>query len=481
MIRLLLLPTLLLPIAVHAAEPPERRPNVLFISVDDMNCDLGCYGHELVESPHIDRLAARGVLFDRAYTQYPLCSPSRSSLLTGRRPDAIRIYDLQTHFRETTPGVITLPQLFRQNGYFVARAGKIYHYGNPGTIGTSGLDDPDSWNLVINPAGRDKAEEHLITNYTPKRGLGSSLSVLAAEGADEEQTDGLVATAIISLMEQKRDEPFFLAAGFYRPHCPYVAPAGYFERYPFDAIHIPTVSPSDIEDVPPPALDSTKPWPHFGVAEEDARRSKQAYFATISFVDAQVGRLLDALERLGLAENTVVVFWSDHGYSLGEHGLWKKTALFERSVRAPFIIAGPGVAKGVCRSPVEFLDIYPTIADLCRLSAPKGLDGVSLRSVLEDPDVRRDRPAYSQQHRGRLRGYSVRTDRWRYTEWGDNGDAGVELYDHSSDPGEETNVAEDPRHAETVRQLRPLLHKVSQSAAAISSREADPRPRRRDR
>lgn len=462
LLRRLLLVVSALALCGSALAADDAKLNVLFIAVDDMNCDLGCYGSDIVRSPNIDRLAKRGVVFERAYTQYPLCSPSRSSLLTGKRPDAIKIYDLQTHFRDTTPGLVTLPELFRKNGYFVARAGKIYHYGNPGTIGTSGLDDPQSWDQVVNPAGRDKAEEHLITNFTPKRGLGSSLSVLQAEGSDLEQTDGLVATSVISMMEQHRDEPFFLAAGFYRPHCPYVAPKDYFKLYPIEKILMPAVSQADITNVPPAALDSTKPWPWFGVSEDEARQSKQAYYAAISFVDAQIGRLLDKLDELQLADKTLVVFWSDHGYFLGEKGLWKKTSCFERVARAPLVVAGPGVAHGVCKCPVEFVDLYPTVADLCGLEAPGTLDGVSLRTLLENPDAAWDRPAYTQQHRGRnLRGYSVRTGKWRYTEWGPDGRAGVELYDHDSDPEESVNLAANGRHDDVIAELKPLLHKVS--------------------
>lgn len=460
-----------LPLATATLDAADRSPagrlNVLFIAVDDMNCDLGCYGHDLVKSPNIDRLAARGVRFDEAYCQFPLCSPSRSSLMTGRRPDSIRIYDLKTHFRDTTPGVVTLPQLFRKNGYFVGRVGKIYHYGNPGDIGTPGLDDPASWQVAINPAGRDKAQEPLITNFTPKRGLGSALCLMAADGTDEEQTDGLVATAAVSLLEQHRNEPFFIAAGFYRPHCPYVAPKRYFELYPLDKVTVPTVSPADVADVPKPALQSTQPWPWFGVGRDEARKSKQAYYATISFVDAQVGRLLDALERLGLAENTVVVFWSDHGYFLGEKGLWMKQSVFERSARVPLLFAGPGVkAGGTSPRPVELLDLYPTLADLCGLSAPERLEGTSLRPLLENPQAPWDRPAYTQVHRGNLRGYSVRTGRWRYTEWGDDGAAGVELYDHESDAEENKNLAKDTGHAATVAELKPILHKVSRAGAS---------------
>jgi iduronate 2-sulfatase len=436
------------------------RPNVLFISVDDMNCDLGSYGHPLVRSPHIDGLAARGVRFDRAYCQFPLCSPSRTSLMTGRRPDTTQVFNLSKHFREVLPDVVTLPQLFQKHGYYVARVGKIYHYGNPGDIGTDGLDDPASWQHRVNPSGRDKAEENLIVNYTPKRGLGSSLSVLAAEGTDEEQTDGMVATEIIKLMEANRDKPWFLAAGFYRPHCPYVAPKKYFDLYPLEQIQMPSFSDAEMKQIPPLATAFTRPWPYLGATEEEARKSKQAYYATISFVDAQVGRLLDALDRLKLTDNTLIVFWSDHGYHLGEHGLWKKQSTFEESARAPLIIAGAGVksAGKPCLRPVEFVDLYPTIADLCGLRPGDGLEGVTLRPLLDNPDAPWNRPAYTQVMRGNVPGHSVRTQRWRYVEW-DNGKQGRQLYDHERDPRELTNLADDPRHAATVKEMQALIKK----------------------
>ena len=438
-------------------------PNVLFIAVDDLNHDMSCYGDPLVQTPHLDRLARDSTVFERAYCQYPQCSQSRSSMLTGLRPDTIRVYDLRTHFRNTTPDAVTLPQLFRQHDYFVARAGKIYHYGNPGDIGTDGLDDKPSWDLVINPAGRDKAEEHLVTNATSQRGLGSSISWLASEGTDEEQTDGLVATSIISLMEQHRDRPFFLAAGFFRPHSPYIAPKRYFDLYPLERITMPEVSREALAGVPPLALASSNPWPWFGVSREEARLGKQAYYATVSFVDAQVGRLLDALDRLGLADNTIVVFWSDHGYFLGEKGLWKKQSNFERVARAPLILRAPGVTSaGLCGRPVEFIDIYPTLADLCGLPIPDTLEGVSLRPLVIDAQTAWDRPAFTQVHRGRdVRGYSIRTQRWRYTEWGVEGSEGIELYDHEADPDEENNLAAAPEHAELLTQLQTELHRIS--------------------
>jgi uncharacterized sulfatase len=445
-----------------AQAPSSRPPNVLFIAADDLNNDLGCYGHALVKTPNIDRLAARGVRFDRAYNQYPLCNPSRASLMTGLRPDTTRVYDLQTHFRTIVPDVVTLPQMFRRNGYFAARIGKIYHYGNPGDIGTDGLDDAPSWNAVVNPRGIDKDEEALLTNYTPNRGLGSSLSLYASPAPDEQHTDGKVAAETIALIEQHRDRPFFIAAGFYRPHCPFIAPKKYFDLYPLERIPAPRFSPPDLAQVPKAAL-----WmdpPHWGVSERGQREAIQAYYASISFLDANVGRLIDALERLRLADNTIVVFWGDHGYLLGEHGQWMKQTLFEGSARAPLVLAGPGIAKGRASTrPVEFVDLYPTLADLCRLTPPAELAGRSLRPLLTNPRAVWDRPAMTQVRRtiegSTFMGYSLRTDRWRYTEW-DDGQRGAELYDEVGDPRELHNLAADPKHRPTVAQMKQLLQRV---------------------
>ena len=456
--RPLFLLALIAIVASAAFAAPARQPNVLFIAVDDMNNDLGTYGHPLVKSPHIDRLAQRGTRFDRAYTQFPLCSPSRTSLMTGLRPDVTQVFNLQKHFRDVIPNVVTLSQLFKNNGYYAGRVGKIYHYGNPGDIGTNGLDDEASWTERFNPKGRDKTDEHLIVNHTPSRGLGSSLSVLKAEGTDEEQTDGMVATQAIKMMEANRDKPFFVAAGFYRPHCPYVAPKKYFDLYPIEKVTMPQGPWDYIKSVPPAALSSTNPWPWLGVKEQQARESLQAYWAAISFVDAQIGRLLDALERLRLADNTIVVFWSDHGYHVGDHGLWKKQSVFERSARAPLIIAAPSQRAKGRGSPrtVEFVDIYPTLADLCGLTPPANLAGKSLRPLLDNPAATWDRPAFTQVWRNTFPGHSVRTERYRYTEW-DHGKQGVQLYDYSTDPQELKNLANDPAHAKTVAELQKLL------------------------
>lgn len=456
----LLLAMLLVSPNEPALSQSAQKPNVLFIIADDLRNELGSYGSRIAKTPNLDRLAKRGMRFDAAYCQYPVCNPSRTSLLTGLRPDTTRIVDNNTNFRTTMPDVVTLPQLFRQNGYRSTSFGKIFHRGLTMEDLRTDMDDKASWDEVryfqTTPLGF-KGEGRNLTD-----GKLAWCNWRAAEGGDEDQPDGQIAREAINVLEQraKDKQPFFLAVGLHKPHDPFIAPKKYFDLYPMDKIAAPKFSTDEWKTIPEAAL-----WikdPHFGVNAQQQREAIQAYYASISFVDANVGRLLDALDRLKLTENTIVVFWSDHGYLLGQHGQWMKQSLFEGSARNPLIVAGPGVAKGKA-SPrtVEFVDLYPTLADLCGLNnAPKNLAGRSLRPLLSNPRAVWNKPAITQVQRGgannRFMGYSLRTERWRYTEW-DGGRKGTELYDETNDPREMTNLADDPKHAKTVAELRRLL------------------------
>jgi iduronate 2-sulfatase len=470
---------------ILAAVPPcsaaeGRKPNVLLIVSDDLNVSLGCYGHSQVKSPRIDELAKSGVRFDRAYCQFPLCNPSRASFLTGLRPDQTGVLENATQFRMNVPDAISLPQLFQKNGYFVARVGKLYHYGVPTQIGTDGLDDPPSWQKVINPRGRDKDDEPKIFSLVPGQ-FGGTPSWLAADGGDEEQTDAIGAAEAIKLLEQNKDKPFFLAVGFYRPHTPYVAPKKYFEMYPREEIRLVDQKEGDREDIPPPAV--AQHSARHNMDEKLTREATQAYFASVTFMDQQVGKLLDALDRLKLRDDTIVVFFSDHGYHLGEHGgLWQKQSLFEQSAQVPLIISVPGSksAGKESREIAELVDVYPTITELCGLTPPQGLPGRSLKPQLDDPSTAGKGFALTQVRRGaaggggkakgkaqgkgpagggQFHGYSLRTDRFRYTEW-DGGEKGVELYDHQNDPNEFTNLATNPDYKDEVAHLSEQLRKL---------------------
>jgi uncharacterized sulfatase len=425
-----------------------ERPNVLFITVDDLRCEMGCYGSRVVKTPNIDRLSRLGMRFDRAYVQVTVCNPSRTSLLTGLRPDTTRVFDNRTHFRKKLPDVVTLPQLFRENGYHTFRLGKIFHDG-------ASMDDGKAWDKAVYPrptARGLKGEGRNLTN-----GALRWCAWRAAEGTDEDQPDGQIAREAVKFLNQSHDRPFFLALGFYKPHDPFVAPKKYFEHYPIDSITL-YRDPPDATPLSPPTFGAAFKREFDKFSDRERREFQRAYYAATTFMDAQFGKVFDALQQNSYANNTLIFFLSDHGYHLGERGWWNKSNLTELSCRTPLIVYAPGMkaAGEPCCRLVEFIDIYPTLTKLCKLQAPSELDGRSFAPLLDDPSQGWKEAAFTQFRRGELMGRSVRTVRWRYTEWGD-GRAGRELYDHTTDPREYRNLAADAAHAREVTRLMQLL------------------------
>ena len=435
----------------------SEKLNVLLIIADDLNCDIGSYGNSVVKTPNIDRLAKTGVLFENAHVQYPLCGPSRASFLTGMYTDQTKITRNNMNLRNSIPDVITMGQRFRQQGYQSVRIGKMFHYDNPSAIGTSGNDDIYSWDQTVNPYGRDKIEEYKINTLTPRR-YGGTLSWLAADGKDEEQTDGIGASEAIKRLDQfaLSDTPFFLAVGFFRPHTPFVAPKKYFDLYERKKIEIPESSSEYLATLPEPAAKSIRAKKNqLNLELKRAQEIKEAYYATISFVDAQVGRLLDKLETSGLDKNTIVVFTSDHGYHMGEHGHWQKQTLFENATRIPLIISAPNLENiGVrSKSPVELIDLYPTLMDLTNINTPKHVVGKSLEPLMKNVNNSVRGSALTRWRNG----YSIKTERYRLTKWGSNGELGYELYDHKNDKNELINLARNQDYNQVMDSLKLVI------------------------
>ncbi len=437
----------------------NEKLNVLFLIADDLNCDLGSYNHPQVISPSIDKLASKGILFENAHNQYPLCGPSRASFMTGMYADQTKMTNNNVLLRTTVPDVITMGQRFRQQGYRSVRIGKIYHYDNPSSIGTSSADDLFTWDYTINPYGRDKEEEYKI-NTLKERQYGGTLSWLAADGTDEEQTDGIGATEAIEQLEKfsKNGQNFFLAVGMYRPHVPFVAPKKYFDMYDRDSMEILYSGSSDeyIKTIPKPAALSVR-WKKDQMILNDksnlklAQEIKEAYFATTTFMDAQIGRILKKLKQTGLDKNTIVVFTSDHGYHLSEHGHWQKQTLFDNATRIPLIFSGPGIESGKrTNSPVEMIDIYPTLMELTGIDTPDHVVGKSLTPIFKNNSASIRNSALTQWRNG----YSIKTERFRITKWGENGELGYELYDHNSDKEELINLVNDPNYLPILDSLK---------------------------
>jgi uncharacterized sulfatase len=440
-----------------ALSAAAERPNVLLIIVDDLRPELGCYGVSRAHSPNVDRLAERGMRFDRAYCQYPVCNASRTSFLTGLRPETTRVFSNDLYFREKLPDAVTLPELFKKNGYRTVSLGKIFHAGGKlaKLSASGGADAERSWDevKVFAPTKTGmQGEGREMTNPGGNRGW---CRWLAADGGDEDQPDGQYAAEGVRILNEPREQPLFLAVGFNKPHDPFISPKKYFDLYPPESIEPPQV-PEKRGPAAPLAISRATDFSKF--TDQDRREFLRAYLAGVSFMDAQVGKLLAALDATDRWKNTVVVFFGDHGYHLGEHGWWNKSTVFEESARVPLIVWSPGTrgAGKATNAIVELVDVYPTLCDLCGLTAPSDLQGKSFRPVLDDPSLPGKPAAFTVVERGGVLGRSVRTDRWRYTEW-DEGRKGAELYDQATDPDDYVNLADDPQHAPTVAELKKLL------------------------
>lgn len=444
------------------------HPNVLFIAVDDLRPELGCYGNPRAITPHMDELAASGVRFDRAYCQQAVCAPSRASLLTGKRPDATRVYDLKTHFRKALPHTVPLPQHFKQNGYLARSVGKIYH---------GGLDDPPSWSgppyeqtTSRTQSLRDIAETGNGLKAAAGRGEPDprARSWAISNQPDEALRDGQIATGAIELMREMKDQPFFLAVGFVKPHLPFVAPKKYFDLHPAEKF-LPPQQATPPEGAPQIAgtnfgeLRSYQDIPSSGpLSNVQTRDLIRAYYAATSYADAQVGRVLDELDRLGLRERTIVVLWGDHGYHLGEMGLWNKHTNFELAAHVPLIFRSPNQKQpgASTNGLAELVDVYPTLCDLAGLQTPEDLEGSSLA-----PFILRGSPlgkvaAFCQYPRKAAMGYSVRSDGHRYTEWRKPGGEVLarELYDYGDTRIETQNLADQAEHQLLQDTMTSLLH-----------------------
>ncbi len=451
--------------------------NVLFLAVDDLRPELGCYGHPLIKSPNIDRLAAQGLRFNRAYCQEALCNPSRASLLTGLRPATLGVFDLATHFRDRKPDVVTLPQIFKKNGYTSISLGKIFHTTN------GNHDDNESWSELPwrGPAGQPEEPDG------PERANPKGKKKGKAASADHSDTlpfgdpdcdddgllDGKIATHALAVLQRIRDKPFFLGVGFHKPHLPFVSPKKYWGFYkvsdlklapnPFLPKDAPAFASNDASE-----LRRYRDVPDAGpVSDEAALHLIHAYYACVSYVDSQVGRVLAELDRLGLREKTIVILWGDHGYHLGEHGTWTKRTNWEIATRAPLIISVPGqkTAGATTEALVEFVDIYPTLAELCQIAPPANLEGKSFRLLLENPRCDWKTAAFSIYPKdipgaGKGFGRAMRTDRYRLVEWSASGSEkrSYELYDHATDPQENVNAANLPENKEMLHGLLDRLH-----------------------
>lgn len=459
-----LLPLLILLVA--GTSLGKDRLNVLFLIADDLRNDLGCYGSSIAITPNIDSLAASGLRFDRAYCQKAVCWPSRNSMLSGLLPENLGKANSKLTFRASHPDILSLPQLFKDHGYETASFGKILH---------NGQDDPASWSRPhfdpppFNYGRKENREKHPIINQAVPENNQNPLYE-AADVPDEAYEDGMTTQAAIQVLEElaESEKPFFLMVGFHKPHSPFVAPQRDWDLYDPDSIADPFPkgpakgAPEKFVFHPSRYLRSFGGFPDSGpISEQDARTVRHAYLSCVSYIDRLTGEIIKTLEASGQRERTLIVFTSDHGYHLGEHGLWSKHTTYETATRVPLIFSGPGVAKGhSTQGLVELLDLFPTLAEIAELPLPKHLEGKSFAPTLANPREKARKAAFSEFSRGGARGLSIRSANYRYTEWRSlkNGELQArELYDHGFDPAETRNVAEETRYAPVITEMAALL------------------------
>ena len=475
LVALMILAPFALPANTSSATPPAKpKYNVLFIISDDLRPELGCYGNSMIKTPNVDALAARGTRFDHAYAQFPLCNPSRSSLLNGRYPTQTGVLDNNTYFRAKHPDFVTLPQYFKNNGYAALRTGKIFHGGIDDQVSWTEGGEPVDPNIVNRPpspvasgqGARETGDEEAAPQANRPARASASDRIVVLDGDGESFGDYKIADRAIDFLDRYKDKPFFLAVGFNKPHSPPTAPKKFFDLYDVHKIPLPVdfnthpIAPAGFPDISIPHRNADL-FIGRDSSPEQAREMIRAYWASTSFMDAQVGRVIAELDRLKLRDNTIIVFWGDHGYHLGEKGKWSKAySLWDVGLRVPLIIDLPGGKPQVSERVVQLLDFYRTLADLCGLPAPPPeIQGRSVAPLLRNPKAEWDRPAYSVvQFQGKF-GESVRTERWHYVEW-DGGQAGSMLLDSLGDPRELKNLAGDQSRAATVRQMKELLKQL---------------------
>jgi iduronate 2-sulfatase len=437
--------SLLAGLAIVTPAVGADKPNVLFIAIDDLRDWVGFLGDKQAKTPNLDKLAARGQVFTRSYCAAPVCNPSRTALLTGLRPGTTGVYENRTDWRVVLPDVHTLPQHFKQNGYYVAGAGKIYHGAYPRNT---------DWDEFL-PQGVDgKTRKKDITSDAKDDGVGG-IKFKPLNAKDSDIPDYRIVTYAVRQLEKQHDKPFFLACGVHKPHMPWDVPKAYYDMYPLDKIELPPTTAHDLDDVPPAGIKMAKPQGDHAAIVKSGRWNEavQAYRAAISYMDGQIGRLIDALDKSAYKDNTIVCLWSDHGWHLGEKEHWRKFALWEEATRSPLIFVVPGMTKAGarCDRTVDFMSMYPTLCDLCGLPIPKHVQGSSFKSLLADPAAKWESPAITTYLPNN---HAIRTERWRYIHYA-NGDE--ELYDHDADPHEWTNLARDENHAAVKKELAKWL------------------------